>query len=83
MPRSDGPGGGLNDLDAAMLTAHAARDQAALVTLYAQAAEESEAAGMAEAACFYLTHAYVYALDEGDSRAVDLHARLKARGREE
>ncbi len=71
------------DLDVRMLAAHAMKDQLALVVLYAEAAERSEAAGDVEAACFYLTHAYVFALDEGDARAVDLHARLKARGREE
>ncbi len=71
------------DLEARLLTAHGARDQAALVGLYAEAGDVAEAVGDVDAACFYLTHAFVFALDEGDVRAVELHARLKARGREE
>jgi len=71
------------DLDARMLAAHALRDQAALIGLYTQAADGREAAGDLQAACFYLTHAYVFALDENDGRAAALYARLKAQGREE
>lgn len=71
------------ELDARLIAAHAARDGAALVGLYAQVADGAEAAGDIGAACFYLTHAYVFALQTGDVRASDLHARLKARGREE
>jgi len=66
-------------LDAALLAAHAAEDRAALVTLYTQAAD---AATEMDAACFYLTHAYIFALEQGDPRAEALHARLKAHGRE-
>ena len=73
----------LAELDARLLAAHASRDQVALVGLYAQAADGCEAMGDIQAACFYLTHAYVFALDEGDGRAAALHARLKAQGREE
>lgn len=68
------------DLDAALLAAHAAGDKRALVGLYARAAE---GAGSADAAGFYLTHAYVFALDCGHADARALHARLKAEGREE
>ena len=35
-----------------------------------------------DAACFFLTHAYVFALEAGASEAGVLHARLKAQGRE-
>lgn len=66
-----------------MLDAHALGDLTALVGLYTQAADKREASGDVDAACFYLTHAYVFALDRGDARAGALHARLKARGREE
>ncbi|SMX44765.1 hypothetical protein [Maliponia aquimaris] len=69
----------MSGLDTLLLAAHAADDRAALVGLYAQAAE---AAGDLNAACFYLTHAYVFALEIGDPRAASLHARLKAEGRE-
>lgn len=59
------------------------RDQLALVGLYSEAGDAAEAAGNSDAACFYLTHAFVFALDEGDARSAYLHARLKAQGREE
>lgn len=70
-------------LDAALLAAHAAGDEAALVRLYALAGDAAEAAGNTDAACFYLTHAYVFALATGAAGAGALHARLLARGREE
>ena len=66
-------------LDDRLLAAHAADDRAALVGLYTQAADS---ANDLDAACFYLTHAYVFALERGDPRAGTLHARLKAEGRE-
>jgi hypothetical protein len=75
----NGAGGGMSGLDAALLAAHAAGDRAALIRLYAQAAD---AAGDAEAEGFYLTHAYVFALESGAPEAAALHARLKAEGRE-
>lgn len=67
-------------LDAALLAAHAAGDRSALVTLYAAAAEAAGLAGRDVAAAFYLTHAYVFALELGDARAGALHAALVARG---
>ncbi len=66
-------------LDARLLAAHAANDRAALITLYAEAAV---AADSAEARGFYLTHAYVFALEAGDTRAEGLKAELIAMGRE-
>ena len=75
----DGAGGGVSGLDAALLAAHAAGDRAALIRLYAQAAD---AANDADAASFYLTHAYVFALEAGAPEAAALHARLKAEGRD-
>ncbi|MFZ7090616.1 hypothetical protein [Primorskyibacter sp. 2E233] len=62
-----------------LLAAHARNDRRALVGLYAQAADS---VNDLNAACFYLTHAYVFALELGDARAADLHARLVAEGRE-
>lgn len=69
----------MSALEAALLAAHEAGDQAALVTLYARAADS---AGSDAAAAFFLTHAYVYALEAGDARAGALRARLVAMGRE-
>lgn len=69
----------MKDLDRRMLTAHAAKDHRRLVRLYAEAAEK---VNDPDAACFYLTHAYVFALEAGSPEASSLHARLKACGRE-
>lgn len=66
-------------LDSQLLAAHARDDRAALVALYTQAADW---ANDPDAACFFLTHAYVFALERGDPRASDLHTRLKVEGRE-
>ena len=70
----------MSDLDAQMIAAHAAHDQDALIRLYTRAADQ---ANDLTAACFYLTHAYVFALEAGAPVASKLHARLKAHGREE
>ncbi|HBS50289.1 MAG TPA: hypothetical protein DEA05_09520 [Rhodobacteraceae bacterium] len=66
-------------LEARLLAAHAADDWAALVALYAEAAG---ATAVPDAAGFYLTQAYIYALETGDRRAPALRARLAAMGRE-
>ena len=71
------------ELDAALLAAHAAGDEPALAQLYARAADAAETAGEIDAACFFLTQAYVFALSAGASQADALHARLLAYGREE
>lgn len=69
----------MSDLDGKLLAAHDTGDAAALIQLYQQAAD---AAATVDAACFYLTHAYVFAL-EADHPDVDLiRARLVAEGRE-
>ena len=68
------------DLDARILSAHAADDRAALVQLYTKAAD---LANDIDAACFFLTYAYIFALEAGAPEATELHARLKALGREE
>ena len=70
----------MNDLDARLLAAHAADDRAALIALYTEAADT---ATDETATGFYLTHAYVFALEAGDPRTADLRARLVAMGREE
>lgn len=70
----------LND---AILRAHAEDDRAALVRLYRAAGDRAESIDETDAACFFLTQAYVFALEIGDPDADDLHARLLAYGREE
>ncbi len=66
-------------LDDALLAAHAAGDTSELIGLYTQAAD---AAPELDRACFFLTHAYIFALELGDARAPVLRARLVAEGRE-
>ena len=66
-------------LDAQLLVAHDMNDIAALVDLYTKAADQSDDV---DAACFYLTHAYVFALELGSHKAVILRERLITHGRE-
>ncbi|SHE76042.1 hypothetical protein SAMN05444273_102491 [Litoreibacter ascidiaceicola] len=69
---------GAVSLDAELLAAHAAGDVEALITLYTRASEE---AVKDVAQGFYLTHAYVFALEAGDARAEGLAERLRVQGR--
>ena len=70
-------------LDAALIDAHEAEDNVRLAQLYTSAADMTEAKGDIDACCFYLTHAYVFALASGAPDAGALHVRLLAYGREE
>lgn len=65
-------------LDATLLTAHAAGDCAALVSLYEKAARQAD---NPDAAGFFLTQAYVFALEAGDARADIIAQALRDRGR--
>lgn len=69
----------MSALDDALLAAHAAGDRSELVALYTTAADQANAV---EATSFYLTHAYVFALEAGMAEASRLKARLVAMGRE-
>ncbi|GFE66872.1 hypothetical protein [Litoreibacter roseus] len=69
----------MSDLDARLLAAHRANDLDALITLYVEAAD---CAPSSDAQAFYLTHAYVYALEIGDPRFAGLKSRLVAQGRD-
>ncbi|MCQ0092746.1 hypothetical protein [Roseovarius sp. M141] len=68
------------DLHSRMLAAHARPDPAALVELYTEAAD---CANDLDASCFFLTHAYVFALEAGAPQAGQLRRRLLRHGREE
>ena len=70
----------MNNLDQRLLAAHDADDHMALVSLYTQAAD---AATELEAICFYLTHAYIFALEQNHPDAPALHALLKVHDREQ
>ncbi|WP_264214052.1 hypothetical protein [Leisingera thetidis] len=69
------------ELDHALLQAHEDKDSAALVRLYTLAGDRAEAAGDINAACFYLTHAFVFALEAGLPETRELNRRLAERGR--
>lgn len=66
------------DLARRLLDAHARDDRTALVALYEEAANGANDLG---AACFYLTHAWVFALDVGHTAADALYERLHGLGR--
>ena len=69
-------------LDAEVLDAHARDDRAVLARLYAEAGTREQAAGRINAACFFWTQAWIFALDQGEDRlARDLEGRLSAAGR--
>jgi len=69
----------MSDLDTALIAAHDNGDATELVTLYTRAADS---APDLDAECFFLTHAFIFALELGDTRADDLRARLVLHGRE-
>ena len=69
----------MDDLHDQMMAAHGAGDTAALVRLYTRAAD---AAPDEDAACFFLTHAFVFALSMDHSATKDLNGRLVAHGRD-
>ena len=69
----------MTTLDDALIAAHEKHDRAALVALYQEAATQ---ANTLEARCFYLTHAYVFALEAGLPDAPALRAALVTLGAE-
>jgi hypothetical protein len=69
----------MSDLDERLLAAHAAGENERLVALYTEAADT---ANDQNAACFFLTHAYIFALEQNHPTLEDLRKRLVAAGRE-
>ncbi|MCR9124443.1 MAG: hypothetical protein NXH91_19450 [Phyllobacteriaceae bacterium] len=68
-------------LDATLIAAHDEGDPARLSQLYERAADALTKTGDTDAACFFLTQAYVFALEAGAPEAEDFRRLLKARGR--
>ena len=68
----------MNDLQRRLLDAHARDDRAGLVALYTEAADT---ANDIDAACFFLTHAYIYGLELDHPDVPRLYARLSEQGR--
>lgn len=69
----------MSSLHEALLAAHLKNDREALVRLYERAADTSEDK---DAKGFYLTHAYIFALEAGLPIADELRTRLVHMGRE-
>ena len=68
----------MTSLQDRLLAAHDRDDRAALVTLYAEAADQ---AADTDAACFFLTHAYIFALEQDHALTPALYQRLRDHGR--
>jgi hypothetical protein len=68
-------------LNAALLDAHEAGNGPALAALYGEAAGCLETQGDRDAACFYYTQAYVFALEAGLPAAETYAAFLRANRR--
>ncbi len=73
----------LEALDAALLIAHEKNDLEQLVKLYRKAGLSCIDTNNVDAGCFYLTHAYIFALEGGWPEATEIHRTLIAYGREE
>jgi hypothetical protein len=66
-------------LNQALISAHDTGDVEALIGLYQQAAREAVSD---DAKGFFLTHAYVFALERGDQRAASIRQELISMGRD-
>lgn len=71
----------LSMLDTAIINAHESGDRSGIMALYHEAALRFEEDGLVDGAAFFLTQAYVFALEAGDSLATDIAAKLRAMGR--
>lgn len=68
-------------IDTALREAHADLAPARMARLYEAAANGEEASGRIDAACFFLTQAWIFALDASLDDAERLEARLRVHGR--
>jgi hypothetical protein len=68
----------MSELQRRLLFAHEEDDRKSLIALYTEAADQSN--DIIEWS-FFLTHAFVFALEAGDMRAPLLHDRLREMGR--
>ncbi len=71
----------LAELDKRLIRAHSDYDVPALIRLYHEAANDAEQRQDHDAACFYLTHAFVFALEYGAPEADELNRKLHEHGR--
>ncbi|MBO9463651.1 hypothetical protein J7443_00270 [Tropicibacter sp. R15_0] len=68
-------------LNQELLAAHDRQDTEALVRLYTLAGDRAEMRDDIDAACFYLTHAFVFALESAAVETDELNRRLADYGR--
>lgn len=71
----------LAELEARLQAAHVANDQAELVMFYSKAADLAHESGACEKAAFFLTHAWIFALESGHEKSNHLADRLRAMGK--
>ena len=69
------------DLNARLLEAHAKLDQVELIVQYTAAADLAIDQGDQDRAAFFLTYAWIFALEIGHQNAETLEARLRCMGR--
>ena len=81
MSANSHPGESASDLEDAILSAYAAEDQVELIRLYRRAADIAEAENDIDQAAFFLTYAWIYALELGHEDATKLCQRLADWGR--
>jgi hypothetical protein len=69
------------EIDARLLEAHAGGNLVDIAFHYARAAVQAEEQGDTDRACFFLTHAWIFALEAGDPIAAEHRSRLAGYGR--
>ncbi len=69
------------ELDAQLLDAHAGKNAAKIAYHYGLAADQAEIEEDIDRACFFLTHAWIFALEAGDPAADQYRSRLAVYGR--
>lgn len=72
-----------HSLDQQILDAHARKDGLDLARLYVEAADKQQQVGKIDACCYFLTLAYVFALEAGSELAREINRRLVKHGRED
>lgn len=70
-----------DSLNAELLAAHATCDGPRLAQLYGKAGQALEAQGRTDAACFFWTQAYIFALEAGEGSAEHYAGLLRDRAR--
>ena len=69
------------EIGARLLEAHAEGNLVDIAHHYARASDQAEEQGDVDRACFFLTHAWIFALEAGDPIADEHRSRLARYGR--